>query len=172
MAEETTKKEEAVLPIKDETVNQDISALNEVDPVVTDINRDEILSRAFRRSSNRIVQIKVFDESTAATTGDGKVIFFIPPEYDELILKAAYAYVTTVSSSGALTIQVRNVTNSQDMLTTAITIDAGEFSSLTAATAPVISLTTSLVRSGDRVAIDVDGAGTGTTGLGLVLAFG
>lgn len=140
--------------------------------VIRSFMEDDVLPRWMKISRDRVVQIKVFDDSTAASTGDGKFIFFIPPEYDRLVLRKVYAYVTGASSSGALTIQIRNVTDSVDMLSTALTIDASELSSLTAATAAVINLANATVEDGDQIAIDVDGAGTSAEGLGVVLTFG
>lgn len=119
----------------------------------------------------KIVQVKVFDDATALATGDGKAIFCIPPELNGMNLVDADAFVTTVSSSGNPTVMIRNVTDSADMLSTAITIDASEFTSYTAATAPVINTATDDVVTGDRIAIDVDGAGTGAKGLGVILTF-
>ncbi len=58
------------------------------------------------------------------------------------------------------------------MLSTSITIDASEFTSYSAATAPVINTSFDDVATGDRIAIDVDVAGTGTKGLGVILRFG
>jgi hypothetical protein len=81
------------------------------------------------------------------------------------------AMISTVSSSGAPLVQIRNVTDSADMLSTRITIDATEFTSYTAETAPVIDGTHDDVATGDRIAIDVDGAGTGAKGLAIILSF-
>jgi hypothetical protein len=119
-----------------------------------------------------LFEIKVFSDAQTVATGDGKFIFAIPSDLDGLRLVDADAYVTTVSSSGNPTIQIRNVTDSQDMLSTRITIDASEFTSFTAATAPVINTTYDDVVTGDRIAIDVDVAGTGAKGLGVILRFG
>ena len=55
------------------------------------------------------------------------------------------------------------------MLTTNITIDASEFTSYTAATAPVIDSSNKDVATGDLVAVDIDAAGTGAKGLGVIL---
>ena len=67
--------------------------------------------------------------------------------------------------------QIRNITQTADMLTTKITIDASEFTSYTAATAPVIDTGNDDVATGDLIAIDVDVAGTGAKGLGVILTF-
>jgi len=119
----------------------------------------------------RMIQVKVCDDATALTTGDGKIIFMIPEEMNGMNLVKAHAMVSTVSSSGTPTIQIRNVTDSVDMLSTKITIDASEYTSYTAATAPVIDTSKDDVATGDRIAIDVDSAGSGAKGLTIFLAF-
>ena len=116
-------------------------------------------------------QIKVTDDITAPSVGDGAFIMSIPHDLDNSRLVRVSAYVTTVSSSGTPTVQIRNITQSHDMLSTAITIDASEFTSLTAATPPVVDTTNNQVAAGDLIAIDVDATGTGTTGLGVNLVF-
>ena len=64
-----------------------------------------------------------------------------------------------------------NLTDSKNMLSTNITIDQSEFTSYTAAKPPVINTTYDDVASGDRIAIFVVGAGTGTRGLDVMLTF-
>ena len=122
------------------------------------------------RNVGRMFQLKIVDDTTAITTGDGQLVFMIPPELDGAMLVRAEAFVSTASSSGAPAIQVRNITQSLDVLSTAITIDANEKTSLTAATKPVIKPTV-IFRSGDLIAIDIDTAGTGAKGLGVQLSF-
>ncbi len=117
-------------------------------------------------------EMKVFSDTTVLTTGDGKFIFEIPADLDGMNLVDVRAFVTTVSSSGLPTVQIRNVTQAVDMLTTKITIDASEKSSRTAATAAVIDTSNDDVADGDQIAIDVDVAGTGAKGLGVILVFG
>jgi len=119
----------------------------------------------------RVVQVKILDEATALTTGDGKLIFCVPLELNGMNLVQAEAYISTVSSSGAPTIQIRNVTDSADMLSTAITIDASEYTSYTGATRSVVDGAHDDVATGDLIAVDVDGAGTGGKGLGVILSF-
>ena len=119
----------------------------------------------------RVIQVKVIDDLTTLTTGDGKVIFLVPQELNGYNLVGANAFVTTVSSSGTPTVQIRNVTDSVDMLSTRITIDASEYTSYTAAAAAVVNATYDDVATGDRLAVDVDVAGTGAKGLGIVLTF-
>jgi len=117
------------------------------------------------------IEVKVFDDATVVTTGDGKAILAIPASMGGMDLIAAHAFVTTVSSSGLPTVQIRNITQTADMLTTKISIDASEFTSYTAATPPVVDTGNDDVATGDLIAVDVDVAGTGAKGLGVILTF-
>lgn len=117
-------------------------------------------------------EIKVFSDEDAATTGDGKFKFAIPADLDGVKLTDAQAFVTTASSSGLVTVQIRNVTAAADMLTTRVTIDASEKTSYTAATPRVIDAAHATVAKADEISIDVDAAGTGAKGLGVILVFG
>lgn len=119
----------------------------------------------------KYVQLHVVDDATALTTGDGKMRFFIPPQLNGMDLVDADACVVTASSSGTPTVMVHNVTGAADMLSTAITIDASEKTSYTAATAPVIDTANDDVATGDEIRIDIDGIGTGTAGLYVNLGF-
>lgn len=134
----------------------------------------QILSTKWPRASwpnvGRIIAFKVIDDSTTLTTGQAKIIFNVPEELDNTLVVAAHAFVTTVSSSGAITIQLRNVTDSVDLLGTEITIDASEFDSYTAATPPVITFANAQLSKSDRIAVDVDSAGTGAKGLSVYLS--
>jgi hypothetical protein len=57
------------------------------------------------------------------------------------------------------------------MLSTALTIDANETDSSTAAAAAVINTSNDDVATADRVFIDVDTAGTGAKGLNVTFTF-
>lgn len=115
--------------------------------------------------------IKVFGDNLVVSSGDGKFIFACSDDMDGMNLVDADAFITTVSSSGIVTVQIRNITQAADMLSTRITIDVGEFTSYSAATAPAIDTGNDDVAMADRIAIDVDVAGTGAKGLGVILAF-
>lgn len=120
---------------------------------------------------NAHYEIKLFSDTVTATTGDGKFIFAIPEDLDGFSLFSAEAFVSTVSSSGNPTIQVRNVSAAVDMLSTRITIDSGEPTSYTAATPSVVNSLNALVATGQLIALDVDVAGTSAKGLGVILVF-
>ena len=119
----------------------------------------------------KLVYLKVIAEGTGLTVGDGKMYFAVPDSLNGMNLVDVDAAVYTVSSSGLPTVQIHNLTDVQDMLSTSITIDVSEFSSYTAATPPVINTTYDDVLTGERIRIDVDGAGTSTAGLDVILTF-
>lgn len=122
-------------------------------------------------SPQKIVTVKLIRDDTSLTTGDGQSYYTVPPEMNGFELVDADASVYTTSSSGLPTFQINNVTAGVDMLTTRITIDTGEYSSYTAATAAVINTSNDSVSTGDRLRFDVDVAGTGTRGAELRLLF-
>jgi len=128
----------------------------------------------------RVIGILVSDPGgDALTTGDTKAMVRIPSSMTGFSLVEANACVTTVSSSGAVTIQVAKSSRSSataraasvDMLTTPITIDVSEFDSLDAAGEAVKSDGSEDVVTGDQIRIDVDAAGTGVKGLFVELIF-
>lgn len=119
----------------------------------------------------RIVQLKIFDDASSLATGDGKLIFCIPSDLNGMNLVDADAFISSQSISGLPTVQIRNVTDSQDMLSTRITIDTYSLSSYVATTPPVIDASHDDVATGDLIAIDVDVAGAGSKGLGIILVF-
>jgi len=121
--------------------------------------------------STRLMGWKVFDDATAVTTGDGKVIWSVPPELNGMNLVSVFASVSTVSSSGLPTVSIENLTDTAVMLSTLLTIDATEYDSSSAAAAAVIDTAEDDVVTGDRLEINVDTAGTGTKGLFVVLGF-
>jgi len=127
-------------------------------------NRGEVLTE-------RIVIIDVVRYDEAVVVGDGQAVFVVPAELNGWDLVAVGAHVFTVSSSGTPTIQIRNATQTADMLSTRITIDASEKDSATAAAAAVIDTGNDDVATGDEIYIDVDTAGTGTQGLQVRLTF-
>jgi hypothetical protein len=119
-----------------------------------------------------IYHIKVFTDTDTVVAGDGAFIWAIPQDLNMTELLDVELDVTTVSSSGIVQVQLRNITQSADMLSTRVQVDAGEFHSKDAATQPVVDTANDDVAHGDRIAVDVDAAGTGAMGLGIVLTFG
>ena len=119
-----------------------------------------------------VVTVLISDPNgDAITTGDGKAYWRVPSTLAGFNLVAVAAQVTTVSSSGLPTVQIHNLTDTADMLSTALTIDASELDSSTAATAAVINTATDDVTTGDQIRFDIDVAGTGTKGLMVEMQF-
>jgi hypothetical protein len=79
------------------------------------------------------------------------------------------AIVATAPSGGAVTVQIHNLTDTQDVLTTEITIDDGETSTATAATPAEINTDYDDVDTNDVWRIDVDGANSAE---GLIVMMG
>jgi hypothetical protein len=119
----------------------------------------------------RVVEAKVIADTATLTIGNGQLTIAVPKAMNGAILQEAHAFVSTASTSGLPTVQIRNVTQGANMLSTAITIDANEFTSYTAATPPVVDAAHKTVSTGDLIAVDVSVAGTGTKGLGVILTF-
>jgi len=115
-----------------------------------------------------IIEIPVFAPGTDTATGDGKAMFRVPEELNGMNLTGVAACVYTAGTTNTTDIQIRNVTNSVDMLSTKITIDSAEVDTSTAATPAVIDATKDDVVTGDRIAIDVDAVST-TAAKGLVI---
>lgn len=106
------------------------------------------------------------------TTGDGKAHFDIPLAIDGLDLVWVGASVSVVSSSGAIQVQVHNTTAAADVLSTVMSIDAGEFTTRTAATGWVINPANAGAVDGHMWRLDVDAAGTNAEGLTVHLDYG
>lgn len=119
------------------------------------------------------ITIEAIAAATAVTTGDGKLYFRIPSNLNGMNLVAVEASVFAKSTSGTPTVQIARGRQSSatsahsfvDMLSTLITIDANDYDSKDATTAAVINTSNDDVATGDLIRIDVDVAGTGTTGL-------
>jgi hypothetical protein len=119
-----------------------------------------------------VVTILVSDPNgDAITAGNGKAYWRVPSTINGYNLVDVEMAVTTASTSGNPTVQIHNVTDTADMLSTSLSIDANETDSSTAATAAVINTSTDDVATADMLRIDIDAAGTGTTGLMVELTF-
>lgn len=105
--------------------------------------------------------IAVTDETSVIATATAKITFHVRRSFT---LSGLIGGLTVPSSSGALTINVKK--NGSSIFTTnKLTIDAGEATSLTAATAA--NITTTSFSAGDEITVDIDAAGTGAKGLKL-----
>lgn len=121
------------------------------------------ISTATTEAKKEYITIACSDETTALTTGTAKATFRVPFAGT---LTAVRASVTTAQGSGSiLTVDVNK--NGTTVLSTKLTIDNSEKTSTTAATPPVISV--SSIADDDEFSIDIDQVGSSPTGLKVTL---
>lgn len=106
------------------------------------------------------IPIAVSDEATALTTGAANVTFRMPFAFT---LTAVRASVTTAPTGSVLTVDINE--GGVSILSTKLTIDAGEKTSTTAATPSVISDTA--LADDAEITIDIDTVGSTVAGAGL-----
>jgi hypothetical protein len=111
-----------------------------------------------------VLHVDVGDETTAITTGTAKKTFRMP---FAMTLTAIRASLSTAQVSGSIfTVDVNE--GGSTILSTKITIDNGEKTSVTAATPPVIS--DAALADDAEITIDVDQVGSGeAAGLKITL---
>ena len=130
-----------------------------------------------------LVHLKIFDDATAATTGDDARRFVVTDDLDGTRLRTAHFSVTTESTSGTLQLQVANLSaGTLDLLSTPTRIEVSDTTSYTAGTQHVVATADAVFHSGtfptnymtrgDVLRVDVDAAGTGALGLEALLEFG
>ena len=107
------------------------------------------------------------------SSGTGKAYILIPLLVDLSDLIDAAISVSTVATSGVTQVQLRRYRAgvSDDMLSTLLTIDSGEHTSLTAATPAVIDTANDDVQVGDLIFVDVIAAGNDAKGLYCQMTF-
>lgn len=114
------------------------------------------------------IYLRALAEGDSLSSGS-KMTFTFPFNCNVVEIQAA---VKTASTSGAITVDVHNIDHSSgdvSMLSTKVTIDQSEYSSYTAATPSVINTSYDDISPGDRIRIDVDGAGSGAAGLDVIM---
>lgn len=121
------------------------------------------------RTGRRIMSF-FLNADVALTVGDYQAWGMVPPDFNGW--KVAACYAMRKSGTGLVTLQLRNVTTGNNILSTAVTIDDGETTSGTAATPSVVNTSNATLSSYDILAIDVNGAGTNTFDCVFYMAFG
>lgn len=111
---------------------------------------------------NEVFMVALGDETTAITAGVAKATFRMPYAFQVTDVRTS---LTTVSSSGLVTVDVNE--SGTTILSTKCSIDATEKTSVTAATARVIS--DPLIANDAEMTFDIDASGTGAAGLKVVL---
>ncbi len=106
------------------------------------------------------MMVAVSNETTDLTTGTAKLTFRMPYA---MLLTSIKASVTTASVGANIIVNVKE--NGTTILSTLLSIDAGEKTSATAATPPVIS--DANLGADSEITIDISQVGTTTAGAGL-----
>lgn len=122
-------------------------------------------------AGTRYLQMVCFNFTASVSTGDGKFYLHIPTDLNGMNLTYVHARVITAGTTNTTDIQIANVTDTVDMLSTKLTIDSGETGSETAATAAVIDATKDDVATNDVLRVDVDAIST-TAPKGLIITLG
>ena len=110
----------------------------------------------------QVIAIACSDETTALAAGTAATTFHMPYAFTLTGVKAG---VTTAPVGSVLTVDINEA--GATILTTKLTIDAGEKTSATAATAAVIGGAGPALADNALMTVDIDGVGSGTAGAGL-----
>ena len=129
-----------------------------------------ILPKNIAAFTERTLVIKCVADTIGPSVGNGITHVTIPSTLDGKNLSSAQAHVYTAGTGSTTTVQLHNLTDGQDMLSTPITIDASEKDSSTAATPSVIGSYAG-VSTADVIRIDVDVVATNTLGLEVRMVF-
>lgn len=104
----------------------------------------------------KVIQLAASDETTALTTGTGKITFRMPYA---MTVTAVRASLTTAQTSGSeVTVDINE--SGTTILSTKLTFDNGEKTTTTAATPAVISDTA--LADDAEITVDIDQVGDGT----------
>ena len=136
---------------------------------VTDATNVESAGALMESSWIKSVILKVDGEQS---TGDNKISFSCPSTLNNHNLTSCYARLGTAGTTGTQDIQIHNVDNALDMLSTVMTIDSTEIDTSTASTPAVINTSNDHVNTNDVIRVDIDAVHT-TPGqdLEIVLEF-
>lgn len=116
--------------------------------------------RSIAGLNTRSFVLVVFPPLNNVTVGDGAFYFTVPSEINGWNLTGVHQRVITAGTTNTQDVQIHNVTDAVDMLTTKSTLDSGETGSDTAATAAVINTSNDDVATNDLLRIDVDAVQT------------
>jgi hypothetical protein len=145
----------------------DLAELTTVDPdadfvEIVDMSEGGLKNKKVKTKNLKTLEqipVACSDESTALTTGAAKVTWHMAYAFHVVEVFAGLSTVQTGSGGGGLvTIDINEAGAS--ILSTKITIDNGEETSLTAATQPVIS--DAALAKGAKMTADIDQIGDGT----------
>jgi hypothetical protein len=119
----------------------------------------------------RYLQVVAFDFTTDCATGDGKAYVVVPAGLNGMNLVSVHGMAITAGTTGTMDVQIANVTDTVDMLSTKLTWDSTEAGTDTAATPAVIDTTKDDVATNDVLRVDVDAVQT-TAAKGMIITLG
>lgn len=126
-------------------------------------------------AGKRCVILKVYAETSAISSGNGKMFFAVPAVLNGMNLTSVGGHLYTAATSGVVQVQIRNATSAVDMLSSAKLLewDATEKDTATAAAASTAVINTSAdgVATGEEIAVDIDAAASGAQGMEIRLTF-
>lgn len=125
-------------------------------------------------SITKIVELVVVEGATNVAVGDkqGNLSFRVPIELNGYDLVTVAAHCETAGTTGNFDIQIANVTQAADMLSTVMRIETGETDTSTSAQPGTIDTANDDVVTGDKIRIDVDAVQTtAPKGLTCTLSF-
>lgn len=122
----------------------------------------------------RVVEINVIEGATDVATGNkqGNFSFRVPIELDGYNLVSVAAHCETAGVTGNFDIQIRNATDTADMLSTVMRIETTETDTSTSAQPGTIDTGNDDVVTADKIEIDVDAVQSGTAPKGLSVTMG
>lgn len=123
-------------------------------------------------AGTKSVAVQLVEGATDTAVADGVAYFMVPASLNGMNLVSVRGGVVTAGTTGTTDIQIHNLTQTADMLTTKLTIDSAETTSATAATAAVIDTANDDVATNDVIRFDVDAVSTtAAQGLFVTLEF-
>ena len=130
---------------------------------------DGIITPAKLINQPTIINVRVFDENTIVSGGEGKAIFFVPYDLHGAILANVDIGVGKAKSSdGDISVQIYNLGATKNMLTTLAGLPTNIWNTIVGGTRGVG--TESVIR-GHRLRVDVTYAGSTAKGLDVQLVF-
>lgn len=115
--------------------------------------------------------IQLSAEDEAPDSGDGLWHLPVEPDWAGTYLRSAEAFVRT-AGSGVTQIQLHNLGEAADLLTSRIEIDASENFSWDSTPRSEVDEDMEALELGDVIRVDMDAVGSGIEGLKLLLSFG
>lgn len=119
-------------------------------------------------AGTKSVVCNVIDYTTNTSTGDGKFYFVVPSALNGMVIVRVHARVITAGTTNTTDVQLHNVTDAVDILSTKLTIDSAETGSDTAATPAVINTSNDDLATNDLIRVDIDAVST-TPAKGLIV---